>query len=124
MQTLLEVGLSNAAAATALAVVALVGARCCRHRAVTHALWLLVLVKLVTPPLVPVHLSWPSSEANATTAAPVVVLEDIETGDRPMERPAPAPLDRATVLAEIELLEKSASIAEPATIGTLEVIGF
>src|SRR5207249_1119679 len=83
MQTLLEIGLANAAAATVLAVVALVGARCCRHRAVTHALWLLVLVKLVTPPLVRVPLSWPSADAQAATAAPLVVLEDIGTRDRP-----------------------------------------
>ena len=51
MQTLIEIGLSNIAMAAALAVVAVIGGRLCRRPALTHGLWLLVLVKLITPPL-------------------------------------------------------------------------
>src|SRR5437899_2739898 len=111
MQTLLEIGLSNAAAATALAVVAVLGSRLCRHRAVAHALWLLVLVKLVTPPLLRVPLSWPASEASAAPP-PLVRVDDTARPEGPTERPVPPPLERATLLAEIELLERSSSTEE------------
>ncbi len=58
MDALLHAGLINAAWASALALIAAVGARIWRRRpAVAHALWLLVLIKLVTPSLV--HLSFP-----------------------------------------------------------------
>src|SRR5947208_2885040 len=49
MNDLLHVSLSNAVAATVLAVVAVVTSRLCRRPALTHGLWLLVLLKLVTP---------------------------------------------------------------------------
>jgi beta-lactamase regulating signal transducer with metallopeptidase domain len=53
MPTLLQIGLSNAAAATLLAVLAYLAVRARARPAVAHALWMLVLVKLLTPPLVP-----------------------------------------------------------------------
>src|SRR2546423_2217427 len=98
MHTLLEIGLANAAAATVLAVVAVLGSRLCRHRAVTHALWLLVFVKLVTPPLLRVPLSWPASEASAAMASPLVRVDDTARPEGPTERPVPPPLERATLL--------------------------
>jgi hypothetical protein len=52
VERLLAIGISNALAAGVLALVALAAARLLRRPAVTHALWLLVLVKLLTPPLV------------------------------------------------------------------------
>jgi beta-lactamase regulating signal transducer with metallopeptidase domain len=60
MDTLLFVGLSNALAATVLALVAAVVGRLWRRPAFTHALWLLVLLKLLTPPLFVVPVSWPA----------------------------------------------------------------
>jgi beta-lactamase regulating signal transducer with metallopeptidase domain len=57
VETLLLVGVSNAVVAGALAVVAGAAGRLCRRPALAHSLWLLVLLKLVTPPLV--HLSLP-----------------------------------------------------------------
>jgi hypothetical protein len=49
--------LTNAAWATALALAATVGAWLCRRRpAIVHVLWLLVLVKLVTPSMTQVGL--------------------------------------------------------------------
>ena len=53
MDALLHAALNNAAWAAALALAAAVGARIWRrHPAVVHALWLMVLLKLVTPSLV------------------------------------------------------------------------
>jgi beta-lactamase regulating signal transducer with metallopeptidase domain len=58
MDTLLHVGFSNAVLATGLAALA-AGVTCvCRRPALAHALWLLVLLKLLTPPLVPIPVPW------------------------------------------------------------------
>src|SRR4051794_31916544 len=66
MHALLSVALSNVLVAALLAVPAsLAGLRGTRP-ALTHALWLLVLLKLVTPPLVTIELPW--TPAFATTA--------------------------------------------------------
>ncbi len=73
MDMLLQVGLSNAVVALILALIAVVVGFCCRRPAVVHGLWLLVLLKLVTPPLVRVPLPWPmtgSSVATRTDAEP------------------------------------------------------
>src|SRR5688500_16105285 len=51
MRTLIEYGLANAAAATALAVVALLVGLVVRRPAVRNALWVLVLVRLLLPPV-------------------------------------------------------------------------
>jgi beta-lactamase regulating signal transducer with metallopeptidase domain len=52
MHTLLEIVVGNAAMAAVLALAAAVLSRLCRRPALTHTLWVLVLLKLVTPPLV------------------------------------------------------------------------
>jgi beta-lactamase regulating signal transducer with metallopeptidase domain len=56
MESLVHTLLSNALAAMILAVAAALLGRTCRRPALTHSLWLLVLLKLITPPLVPVPL--------------------------------------------------------------------
>jgi beta-lactamase regulating signal transducer with metallopeptidase domain len=56
MGTLLEIVLSNAVVAALLALAAAALSALCRRPALAHRLWLLVLLKLVTPPLLPVHL--------------------------------------------------------------------
>jgi beta-lactamase regulating signal transducer with metallopeptidase domain len=61
VETLMTIGLANAVGASVLALVALTAARR-RRPALTHALWLLVLLKLVTPPLWQVRFSWPADE--------------------------------------------------------------
>ena len=48
---ILEAVLGNLAVATALAVVALAVGRWANRPALAHVLWLLVLVKLLTPPV-------------------------------------------------------------------------
>ena len=76
MASLLHVGLGNAAAATALALAAALACRALRGRrpAAAHALWLLVLLKLLTPPLwtvrVPVPVAGPAPVTSHAVAPP------------------------------------------------------
>ncbi len=57
MESLVHALLSNSVAATILVVLVAVIGRSCRRPALVHALCLVVLLKLVTPPLV--HVSLP-----------------------------------------------------------------
>jgi bla regulator protein BlaR1 len=59
MYGVLDIAVANAAVAAGLALVAWAAARYVRRPALTHALCLLVLLKLVTPPLFDVPLPWP-----------------------------------------------------------------
>jgi bla regulator protein BlaR1 len=52
MEWLVQTLLSNAVVATILAVAAALLGRTCRRPALTHSLWLVVMLKLITPPLV------------------------------------------------------------------------
>jgi bla regulator protein blaR1 len=62
VDTLLHAGLSNAISATFLALlVACLGRVLARRPAILHCLWLLVLLKLVTPPLYEVPIPWPET---------------------------------------------------------------
>src|SRR5437868_5333583 len=72
MPPLLEAGLANAAAATVLALVAAAVGRVARRPALAHALWLLVLLKLLTPPLVAVQVGWLPADAGAVAASGLV----------------------------------------------------
>jgi beta-lactamase regulating signal transducer with metallopeptidase domain len=56
MEPLVHAMLSNALAATVLAVVVAILGRTCRRPAIIHGLWLVVMLKLVTPPVVPVSI--------------------------------------------------------------------
>lgn len=76
MERLVHYALSNAVAATVLAVLPAVAGRMLRRPALTHALWLLVLLKLFTPPLFSVALEWPSFAGNSTPASLPVVAAD------------------------------------------------
>jgi beta-lactamase regulating signal transducer with metallopeptidase domain len=68
MNALLHIGLTNAVMATVLAVAAAAAGKLLRRPALGHALWLLVLVKLVTPPLVIVPIAWPEQPAVSAVA--------------------------------------------------------
>ena len=67
MDTLLHAGLSNALMAAVLALPAAAVARLGRRPALAHALWLLVLLKLITPPLIPIPILWPGGEPDSPT---------------------------------------------------------
>src|SRR3954464_7242304 len=80
----MNLGLANAASATALAIlVAATGKLLSRRPAVLHCLWLLVLVKLVTPPLwhVPLAAWEPCIMESASEVADGPFL--VETVDEP-----------------------------------------
>jgi WD40 repeat protein/beta-lactamase regulating signal transducer with metallopeptidase domain len=122
MTTLLQAGLANAVCAALLAVPAVAAGRL-RRPAVAHALWLLVLVKLVTPPFFPVALPWlpadpppapaPAASQAVTSAPAVFVLvqdgrfadgtplapraADDSRNEPPMVAAASAPADPAAV---------------------------
>jgi bla regulator protein BlaR1 len=62
MPPLLQVALSNAAMASVLALIAASVTYFVRRPALAHGLWLLVLLKLLTPPIIPLQVSWPAPE--------------------------------------------------------------
>ena len=77
MQTFLEMGMANTVVATALALVAAAIGLCCRRPAVRHILWLLVLLKLVTPPVLAIPVRLPSALEAALPQD--TVTEDLPT---------------------------------------------
>ena len=83
MNSLLEIGLTNALLATAVAGLAVVASWVFRQRpALIHSLWLLVLLKLVTPPVVPFSVPWPNGEIQSlptSTPTPVSPVQGEET---------------------------------------------
>jgi beta-lactamase regulating signal transducer with metallopeptidase domain len=68
VNALFQIGATNALVALALAVVAAV-AKLARRPALSHALWLLVLLKLITPPLVVIAIAWPALQPPPMPAA-------------------------------------------------------
>jgi WD40 repeat protein/beta-lactamase regulating signal transducer with metallopeptidase domain len=84
MYTLLAIGLANALCAAVLAVPASLAGRKGRP-ALAHALWLLVLIKLVTPPLFHLPLPWlppdepvpQAAKADPAPAAEVVLVPEV-----------------------------------------------
>ncbi len=118
MDVLLRVGLSNAVAACVLAVIAAGVGYVCRRPAVRHALWLLVLLKLVTPPLVDLPV-WRAAEpvpASETASAPADDEPDLFTLET---APAPQPEEGSpTPIVEVAASEP---VAEPGPDGTEEL---
>jgi beta-lactamase regulating signal transducer with metallopeptidase domain len=98
VDALLRLGLSNAVAATVLAIAVVIVSRIVRRPALTHALWLLVLVKLITPPLRSVELETvipaPAPDTMRVDISPIVerTPANEETVDplEPMADAAPA----------------------------------
>ena len=71
MESLTNATLSNSLLAAALAVVALAVSRLLKNKpAVAQVLWLLVLVKLVTPPVFSVPVSWSETHLSAGQVTP------------------------------------------------------
>ena len=68
MNLLFQTGLSNACFALALAIVATVVGAKARRPQFAHMLWLLVLVKLLTPPIVTIPISISSTQADHVVA--------------------------------------------------------
>ena len=75
MDDLLRLLLTNAGSAFLIALLAWVASRTTRRQAVVHGLWLLALVRLVTPPIAPVPLvpAWPGLALVSPASTPTVV---------------------------------------------------
>ena len=86
LDRVLGIALANAAAAIALALLAAAVGRFTRRPAAAHALWVLVLLKLVTPPVwtVPIRVAM----APATPSAPGTTAS---TGSLAAVRPRSTP---------------------------------
>src|SRR5262245_26461016 len=86
MDRLLLILVSNLVIAGALAVVAAVVTRQSRNPHLAHALWLLVLIKLVTPPLWLLPVPWPQwTTSTEGVTVPVEYADDVipfDTGGR------------------------------------------
>jgi hypothetical protein len=80
VDTLEQVVLGNAVAATVLALLASAVGLVCRRPALVHSLWLLVLIKLITPPIWQVELfQLPTSPARETAEASVSPIHSVTT---------------------------------------------
>ena len=81
MRELVHVLLANAAAAGLLALGAWVASRRVRRQSLVHGLWLVALVKLVTPPLVPLPVvpEWTIPELRLRPAGPAVVILEADS---------------------------------------------
>lgn len=86
MRSLVEYLLANAAAATLLAVVAFVVGLMVRRPAVRNALWVLVLVRLLLPPVWTVPITVPAAEL--TDESPAVALANVDPIPAPAAPPA------------------------------------
>jgi beta-lactamase regulating signal transducer with metallopeptidase domain len=88
VNALLEIGLVNALVVTILAVIVALVTCVCRRPALAHALWLVVLLKLIAPPLVAIQLPWPQpalAETVPLLAPPQIAAEAVavdEVGDQ------------------------------------------
>jgi beta-lactamase regulating signal transducer with metallopeptidase domain len=105
MQTVVEVLLGNAVAASLLAVVALLAGWLIPRPAFRNALWILVLLRLVVPPVWDVSVRLPVSDPDVVpvVSEPVISLEE----------PASDPADDEALLLEAMWLVGSESVDVP-----------
>jgi beta-lactamase regulating signal transducer with metallopeptidase domain len=98
MDILFDIGLRNAALATLLAVIAWVVGKAARRPALTHVLWILVLLRLVIPPVWNISVPRPAFDrsmivaesATESTATPMAVEpQDVSAADIAMAVAAP-----------------------------------
>jgi beta-lactamase regulating signal transducer with metallopeptidase domain len=112
MLTLWHLLCSNILVAAVLAVLAAGLSALCRRPALTHGLWLLVLLKLVTPPLVPVTVVLPASTAPAEAKAPAEVALPRGVMPRPDLWRGPE-LPRPVIGQAIQIVADRADVEEP-----------
>lgn len=111
VQTIIHIALSNAAVATVLAVAALAVTIAFRRPALSHAAWMLVLLKLLTPPLFTVPIDLPRAAEDATGSAVATVhppTDDVEAGLLPQE-----PLTYLSIEEPVAVQEAAPTAAPP-----------
>lgn len=89
MDTFLRLLLTNAGAALLIAVLAWAASRTIRRQAVVHGLWLLALLRLVTPPIAPLPVvpDWPRLSLVTAPATPTVVAIPLASPERALHEP-------------------------------------
>jgi beta-lactamase regulating signal transducer with metallopeptidase domain len=107
VDALLDLGLRNALGATVLAVLVAGLGRVCRRPALRHSLWLLVLLRLLVPPVLPLRLlpapaqSPPHADASVVPEGPAAVAAEDAAEPVPAEAPVAEPdAPDVTVLPE------------------------
>src|SRR4051812_48066866 len=128
MDSLVDIGLRNAVFAVPFAVAALLAGRFVRRPALTHALWLLVLVRLLLPPLWSVAVPKPAALhdapvlAAATPAVEPATEPTVEAPAMATEPPAEAlPPSEPTATSTAPVAAPDADAApEPATVSVPE----
>lgn len=85
MSALLQLGLANALAALVLGSAATIAARFCRQPAVVHSLWLLVLLKLVTPPALPLPVAESPFHVTADPVTPHAEMSETAVAAAPAD---------------------------------------
>jgi WD40 repeat protein/beta-lactamase regulating signal transducer with metallopeptidase domain len=105
MPPLMHLGVANAVCAALLAALAWIVGRYVRRPALTHVLWLLVVVKLVTPPLFSLSLPW------LPAAAPEPVA--VAVAPAPAESPIVAQFTADTVWDDVAALEPAPIVLDP-----------
>ena len=90
MDDLLRLLLTNAGSAFLIALLAWAASLTIRRQAVVHGLWLLALVRLVTPPIAPVPLvpDWPGLARVSPASTPTVVSMPPGAPGETLDRPA------------------------------------
>ena len=122
MFALLEIALSNAAVATLLALLAFAVGRMCRRPALTHSLWLIVLLKLVTPPIIEFPIASLPTDGGEVAAVKRQVDDDGRSGEQSHQLDAGHAgeideLDHATELADqSDMVEQPLIAAAPASV--------
>jgi len=105
MNELFAIPLSNLMVASVFAVLAMMAGRWSRRPALTHSLWLLFFLKLLTPPLFPVSMAWSMAkqEEEIEQPQPVEIVREVPNPDEPVEISDAGP-DRTEELENESLL--------------------
>jgi beta-lactamase regulating signal transducer with metallopeptidase domain len=89
---LLSIAVSNAVAAAVLALVACLAGAVNRRPALVHGLWLLVLLKLVTPPLLRIPVAWPAASEGVPISEGPPLAMDVAPPRQPAAMPVLQPI--------------------------------
>jgi beta-lactamase regulating signal transducer with metallopeptidase domain len=90
MPPLLHIVLSNALIATALAVLVAIIAGIARRPALAHVLWLLVLLKLLTPGVISLPISWPKADDASSSTSDSIPYSPLAESSVSEASPLPA----------------------------------
>ncbi len=97
MNNLMHIGLANAATVSILAIPAYAMSRWGKRPAVAHFLWVIILIKLLTPPLWHIPVNWTDSTSRTVATAPT--NETIPPAD-PVHLPVSEPTNQLSSLEQ------------------------